>query len=187
MRIAGNKYSTKTKILIASVVAALGVGGIASALLIPSSPFSINKKVVEDRPENSVDYHEPSNDQKEAGEKAKEDFIKQNEEAEETTPPSSDGQPNVDVTISSAGMSDNVFQIRVIIAAMDDQGICRLELKKDNQNTITQEVGTQILGSYSVCKGFDVPVSGVEKGTWLAKVSYKGSAQGSTERSVDIQ
>lgn len=189
MRITKNKHNKKTKIFIASFVGVLLLCGAASALFLPSSPFSINKRI-EDRSENSVDYEKPSNDQKEAGEKAKEDFINKHDDTGPgtATAPSDSSFSTVTMTISSASQSNQNYQIRTIISALDNEGICTLTLSKSGQQPLVQEVGTQVLGSYSVCKGFDVAIGNLAKGQWQLVVAYKGPAgQGTAKQSIGVE
>lgn len=186
MRITENKYSKKTKIIFAAVTAVILTGGVAGALLLPISPFAINKDEI--KPENTVDYKESSDDQKQAGYDAKEDFINKHENSS-SSPGVDDGSSLSDIvtmTISSANQVEQTYQIRTIIEVLDNEGLCVLTLEKSGQEPITQEVGTQILGSYSVCKGFDVPIS--EKGEWQLGITYKGSAgQGSVKQSIGVK
>ena len=183
--------TNKKKIIIVSGVAALLIAGTAGALFIPSSPFALNKQQ-EDRPENTPDYNAPTDDQKKAGEKAKEDFINRQDEADknnnENSQDGSGTNNNVNITISSANQNGQTYQLRTIIDGLDDGGTCTLTLSKAGSDPVTQEVGTQVLGSYSVCKGFDISTTNLQKGTWQAKIAYKGSlGQGSVSQTVDIQ
>ncbi|HEX6416342.1 MAG TPA: hypothetical protein VFZ62_02340 [Candidatus Saccharimonadales bacterium] len=178
--------SNKKKIIITSIAIAVLVAAGASAYFLNQGSNQ------EDRPENTPDYNAPSDEQKNAGAKAKEDFIKRQDEAEKNK--DQDGQNGstgtpVGLTISSAGQNGSTLQIRTIIEALDDNGTCSLELTKTGADVVTQEAGTQILGSYSVCKGFDIPTEGMQKGSWQAKISYKGSngQSGSAQRAVEVQ
>lgn len=188
MRIAINKNHKKRNIIL-TISALVFSAGVASALLIPSSPFSLNKKQ-EDRAENTVNYKTPSSDQKQAGDKAKEDFIKKQaaaDDAQSKSNQSGSSSNTVNITISSAKQVDQVYQIRTILSAIDDNGTCTLTLSKTGQGPVTQVVGTQTLGSYSVCKGFDVTTAGLEKGDWQVNIAYKGSAgQGSVRQTLGL-
>jgi hypothetical protein len=192
MRIALNKKNKKRNIIISSVIGVLLVSGIASALFIPSSPFALNKRQ-ETRPENTVDYNRPTNEQKQAGDKAKEDFTKNVYENDSSNPsdkrqPSSDSdQQAASISISSANLNNDTLQIRTIISEITSTGSCKLTMEKSGQQSITQEAEPQTLGSYSVCKGFNVPMGGLAKGPWTITVVYTNQVGLSSKASRTVE
>jgi cytoskeletal protein RodZ len=186
MRILGNtKHKKRNIIAVIAILVLIGAGVLAW--------FFFQQSVAKtDKPENTVDYQEPTTDQQKAGDKAKEDFINNQKEIDDKKTPVDSGTPTsdtVNVTISSSNQAGETYQLRTVIAAVDGSGTCALSLSKSGQSTITQEVGTQVFGSYSVCKGFDIPVAGLEKGEWQVAITYKGSdgRQGSIKQPIGIQ
>ena len=191
MRLIRNKNHKRRNIIIASVAVAALAGGVAAALLLPSSPFALNKRPA-DRPENTVSYDKPTKEEKDAGEKAKEDFINrtQNDSSKSNPSPTdqNDSNPDAYMTISSANQNGQTYQIRVIIYALDRTGTCTLTLSRQGSDNVVQTAGTQILGSYSVCQGFDIPTTQLAKGDWQAEIKYNGNAGKATAtQSIKIQ
>ncbi len=164
-------------------------GAAAFALLSPLSPFS-HKQDNADRPENTVSYDPATEEQKKAGEEAKKEALAQQEarEKQNQSPTPADEGKTIDMTISSVSQSGGMLQIRTTIETRDSGGKCVLTLSKEGRPNITQEAGTQIQGSYSVCKGFDVPTASLAKGSWRAVVNYTSSGgKGEASQQVDVQ
>lgn len=184
------KQTTSRKYLIIGLVLLLLLGGAAAfAFLSPLSPFS-KKQDTADRPENTVSYEPATEDEKKAGEEAKKEALERQEaeERQAQAPSKPADVKTVDVTISSAAQNGGVLQIRTTIETRDASGRCVLTLSKEGQSSITQEAGTQIQGSYSVCKGFDVPTASLAKGAWRAAIIYSGSgSKGEASQQVEVQ
>lgn len=185
MRVRQNKKKRLALIILASIVV-LGAGAFAAA-------YFIREASTGDRPENTPDYSAPTDDQKKAGDQAKEDFIEKHySDEDDASDSSSDDSPAskaVELTITSANQSNSTYQFRTMIQSLDGNGVCTLELTRQGADGIMQQAGTQILGSYSVCKGFDISTSGIQKGNWQVKISYRGSAgeMGVAQREVEVR
>lgn len=181
------KYSLKPKSK-APIIVGITLGVIVlvalGIFLVPRIINSNNDTAKEVK--NGVNYSSPTNDQQKAGDQAKEDFINKQDQASNGS--TEDSGKNVTVSISSSGQNSSTYAIRTIIDTLDDNGTCVLTMKKAGQTDYTQTVGTQILSSYSVCKGFDIPVNNLATGDWQATIKYQSSkGQGSVQQVVTIQ
>lgn len=180
MKITQNKKNNKRH------VATLAVAGFI-LLAFGASVYALNSGMfLEDKSsdggsslpvENKVDYTEPTQDQKGAGIEAKEDFInKNNEDAE--------NPGSVSVGITSLQQSGNTLSVRTMVQTLES-GRCTLSLERSGEDTVRQPaVDTQIIGSYSTCKGFDIPTDGLVKGEWRVLVEYEGAASSGSDSSV---
>ena len=179
MKYTSRRKSNRLKLLLISVVALLLIGS-ATAFAFRDSIFpskTADKTTESSSPTATGTNQEPATeDQQAAGDQAKEDFIKNND----NTSPSS-----ATITISSVSTNADNLAIRTMITAVDDSGTCTLTMTTNGKETISQTTGTQSLGSYSVCKGFNVDKSLIGSATWKAKIMYKGSAgEATTEQDV---
>jgi hypothetical protein len=183
MRISRNKNPKKFYLVIV-LAAVILTGSAAAALFVPTSPLYVYKQQG-DNPENTVNYDRPTDEQKEAGDKAKEDFIKNHEESKGSENPANQ---TTNVTISSLTQQSKMLQIRTMIDAIDNSGKCTVTLSRSGYQSVSQSVDTQSLGSYSVCKGFDIDATSIELGEWNVAVDYNGqSASGRAEGKVTIE
>lgn len=172
-----NTNSKKAKILTVSVIAAaLLLGAAAYALVSPSSPFYLGQKN-EEKPENTVDYSKPTDDQKQAGNDAKNQFNEDKYPDAEQNPEASKGDSVVSIT--SAQQNGEVLSVRAIINGADSTGRCVLNMSLGDK-VVSKTVETQSMGSYYACKGFDVPKAELETGEWTFTVNYS-DANGSSE------
>lgn len=130
---------------------------------------------------NTVNYDEASDTQKNAGQSAKEQFLNKETEATkeraqangetESTPTS---QQNTETVITSTSLQSGTLSIRVMMITLDQNGKCSITATRNGSSPINQTVGTQTMGSYTVCSGFDL--EGASSGNWKIDVNYKGSA-----------
>ncbi|HMI09805.1 MAG TPA: hypothetical protein VK497_05425 [Candidatus Saccharimonadales bacterium] len=151
-------------------------------------PFSLegdSKKIQDQASEkvNDVNYDKPSSEEQKAGAEAK----KQSENTPSVYNPPDTSNPT-QLAITSSNQQGGVLELRTTISAIDDTGKCTLNFKKTGSSTITQEVGVQNMGSYSVCKGFDISTASLSKGDWTAEITYAGSAPLATiSQTVKVQ
>jgi len=189
MRILRNKNHKKTLIIIGILVLLLS-GTAAAALFIPISPFAVNKDT-SDQPENTVNYDKPTAEQIEAGNTAKEEFIKAQDEkdAAENTPEDSASATTVGVSIATLAQEGSTLQIRTIIEESTGAvGNCTLTLSRTGYDSVAQTAPTQSQGSYSVCQGFDVDVSALAAGSWTVKIDYVAKNKtGTVQKAVTLQ
>ena len=180
MKYTSHRKSNHLRILLIAVVALLVIGSTVLFVFrdtIFSHQTANQSNDSPSSPTATGTNQEPATeDQQAAGDQAKEDFIKNNE----ATTPSSAA-----ITISSVSSNADSLAIRTMITAVDDSGTCTLIMTSAGKETITQTAGTQSLGSYSVCKGFNIDKSLLSNSTWKAKITYKGSAgQATIEQDV---
>ncbi|MEO5690819.1 MAG: hypothetical protein ABIQ64_01395 [Candidatus Saccharimonadales bacterium] len=138
--------------------------------------------------ENIVNYDEPTKEQLSTGQTAKKEFLDKDDTSsdQQDTPPESTDN-NISVQVSSMSQRDGVLKIRTIIQDVIS-GSCKLTLKQGSAK-FEFSADTQNMGSYSVCKGFDVPVTDLSKGEWQVQIDYTNSdgATGSAVKQVTIQ
>ncbi len=138
--------------------------------------------------ENVVNYEEPTKEQVSTGQTAKKEFLDKTDSSsdqQDVPPESSDN--NISMQVSSMSQRDGVLKIRTIIQDAIS-GACKLTLKQGSAK-LEFSADTQNMGSYSVCKGFDVPVTDLNKGEWQVQVDYINSegSTGSAIKQVTIQ
>lgn len=173
-----NKKGLLLIAVVAIVLLGLGVGVYAFRDRIFNTPTNTSTKAPT---VNTPSLDPPTSEQQDAGDKAKEDFI--NNQDNPQTP-----SGNSTITISSNSLNGGTYQIRTIISEIDDNGSCTLTMTADGKPTITQTVGTQTMGSYSVCKGFDISSTTLGNTQWLAKVEYKGAAgSATTQKNIKVE
>lgn len=186
MRINKQKI-TRRNITIAAIVILLLIGTGVAAWALMGGFGSDNADNNDTKPENTVDYESATEEQKKAGSKAKEDFIDREYGSPSPQPSQSPALSNIAVTITSAGQFDGNLQIRTIIETLKINGVCQLTMSREGSEPVIRSAGTQVMGTYSVCQGFDIPTSGLRKGQWNLKVEYSNDGSGgSAERKVDI-
>lgn len=179
-----NKHSSRKNILVgAIIIMLLAIGGI-SAYYFMNTKHSTDKINKETRPNNSVDYQPATDEQKKSGEQAKSDFLDRQEKgdgAKVQTPGISS------ISISNVSSSEDILQVRTTIMSATG-GKCKLILSRQGETSILREAGTQSLGSYDTCMGFDIDTTGLEKGTWNLSLYYTGDPAGVVAaKSVEIQ
>lgn len=188
MRIANKQTHGKRNIILGSILAIFVVAGVY-AWFSPDVPF-FGVKSEERAPENTVDYDNATDEQKAAGDKAKQDFISRiDTESKNDNKTSNETSNPVNMTITSTNMNESYLQIRTHIQTLDDDGECTLKLTRMDNSPVVVSVNTQIMGSYSVCKGFDIDTANLAKGEWSAAIQYVGSKsqQAQAEKKVNIE
>lgn len=178
-------HSNKKVITVLSVLLVLAVAAGAYYW------YSSQSRTTIDRPENTVDYSKPSDVQRQAGQDAKKDFenreaesSRQQERSKDTNTPTTTAS-NVQLQITSANITNQQLSVRVIIQTIDADGSCSVTLAK-GESQIMRKAGTQTMGSYSTCKGFDIDMGGLASGEWMVKVNYAGSEQRSGEATSKV-
>ena len=189
MKIA-KQTSRKTKIIITTAVVLLaGAGYGVAAYLNDLPPFAAKSEQNEPK-ENQINTKPATDDEKKAGSEAKKSFIErhENDTSDETTPDTPHSTQAVNVTLTSVNQSGTILQIRSIIDGLDNDGACKLTLSKSGQQSVVQEAGTQVMTSYTVCKGFDVDTASLAKGDWTITIDYSGNqVSGSAAGKVNIK
>lgn len=163
-------------VLVAIAVVVLAVGYLVSAYFVKWYPFqNVGSVGHSDRKVNEVSYDQPTDEQQKAGDEAQ----KQSENAPSAYKPIPSTSPT-QLAITSANQQNGVLEIRTTVSTIDESGKCSLSFSKAGSSTIAQEVGIQSMGSYSVCKGFDLQTSGLVKGDWTAVITYSGASPSAT-------
>jgi len=141
-----------------------------------------------------IDYSSPTDDQIRTGEEAKKATVdadaKQSSSSNRAPSPAPDQQKKqVTVTITSPDTeSGATLSIRTDINTLTNSGTCTLTLTKPGSQTITKTADVQAFASSSTCKGFDLPTSGLERGTWTATITFDNTTlNGSTTKTITIQ
>lgn len=130
--------------------------------------------------DESVDLNKPTDDQKEAGDRIKEEAVNEKPGSNNSDTPREPVQEpgstksRVDTSITAASRNGDVFQIRTLISTLDS-GTCTLTLTKDGTN-IVKTAGTQPLSNTSTCKGFDIPISELSSGSWQVGLTYENNS-----------
>jgi len=131
-----------------------------------------------DEAANNINYDKPTQEQLDAGTKAKSDNIigSSSDKVEAPTEIPGGDKKNVQVTITALNQSDALLQVRALIGIVDNTGSCTLTLTSPNQPTVIKTSSTYALASTSTCQGFDVPLTDLATNTtWQAKVTYDSS------------
>lgn len=137
--------------------------------------------------DDDIDYSEPTEEQRQAGNDAKKKTIER--ETDEEGKPREDSESNtnnsesVSVIISAANQNEQTLQVRTLIHTLKE-GTCQLRLTQGD-TVISREADTQQAASSSTCQGFDIPISELAKGTWKLHIQYKND-DASGEASQDI-
>ena len=104
------------------------------------------------------------------------------------TPIPGSDKKNVQILITAANQNESTLQIRTLISAVENTGICTLTLTNAGKPTVTKTVNSQALASTSTCQGFDIPISELPVGTWHIVIEYNSTAlTGSANQDIVIK
>ena len=174
-----SKTNKKNRYVIAIVLTTLVVlFGAYSAVAHLSGlwPFTRDSQVND---VNTIDFKPPTAEQIETGNDIKDAAI----EAESAIPPTGE----VTLTITAANQNENVLQIRTLIQATTNSGVCTLTLTMQGK-VVTKTAPVQAMSSASTCAGFDIPVSELGKGLWSIDVAFENTTiNGSASTTVEIK
>jgi len=167
------KYIT----IISIVVAVLLLVTVGFAYGYHIGPFQTDTKP-------AINLSPATSDQKNAGDAQKKTTADQSTKVtpDSTPPDNAESGSEVLVTITALNQNNTVVQIRSLIEAVSDNGICTLTMTKGS-TTLTRTSGTQAQPSSSTCKGFDIPTNELSIGSWNVTMSVNingntGSATG---------
>ncbi len=184
MKITNTKHINRKKhLIIAAAILLLAAGGVTVyALTRSSSDGANNTEQQNDAPrENEQNLDKATDDQVEAGNKAKEDFI---DKTDNTAPEVSAAR----VSITSVQQNQGVLGVRSMVESSQAVGQCSVTLERTGQSKVEQTAELQSMGSYSACKGFDIAVADLAKGEWRVTVAYtNGTSRSTDSRMVTIQ
>ena len=159
---------------------------VASLLLVGSMTYLVYGLVAHknsqknDTPPNSIDYTPPTDEQKAAGDRQKEETTK--EPRDEIT---GDNRA-INVTFTALNQVEGQVQIRTLIDAVSSDGNCTLTLTKSG-TTVTKQSGIQAGPNTSTCMGFNIPVSELSPGTWTVSANVViGTQKGNATKDFTV-
>jgi hypothetical protein len=188
MKIKSLKKSTNRKNLIIICVVLLFIASsIIYVYAFNGNLFGWQKSTTPDtnQDQKSVNYDPATPEQQKAG-----TTVKSGSTDTPPTPtpiPGSD-KKNVQLTITAANQNESTYQIRTLISAVEDTGICTLTLTSTGKTTVIKTTNSQALASTSTCQGFDIPVSELPVGIWHAVIEYNSTAlTGSANQDIVVK
>lgn len=154
------------------LVACLAVGYL-------SYRYSANNMAVRADQSGSVNYNEPTKEQKELGSSIKQNSTGKNDNASDSgsdAPPSptdlGNGKSEVSMTINNLGQTSSALRLRTLIGAVTNTGSCTATLVKNNV-TIEKTADVQAMAGESTCKGFDIPLTELSSGKWTVSIKFE--------------
>ncbi|HYG84385.1 MAG TPA: hypothetical protein VD907_05940 [Verrucomicrobiae bacterium] len=185
------KSHKKTIILLALLIVLAGAGT-AYAAMQKIGPFSSPSSTATESTEpaqNDINTSPPTDDQIDAGEQTATD--KEPQKPSPTPPDNSEpgtSKRQAQVTIDSVNQTGTTLRIRASINTIDADSKCTATLTRVSTTAFTETVDTQTMPSYSMCKGFNIPVANLEKGAWKLTISYESkNFKGETTQEVSVQ
>ena len=165
------KINKKNRISPKAIIGTLFAAVLVSAIIyVAVSALSDNFNPQDNAPERAttesgqeLDLNEASDEQREAGERAKEEFIEEGE-----TAPRSSGT----IAITNVSRQDGTVTVRTVINGGIQGATCNIIIEDETGSIYQKGVGLQSLGSYYVCAGFDVPVTELAGDNWSITVRY---------------
>jgi hypothetical protein len=128
----------------------------------------------------SINYSEPSSDQKDNGDEIKNNIL----ENINGNPETQEKKNNLEVIITSNAISNSTLRLRVQINSIESEGVCSLSLKDINNRTLFFSAELLSLASTSTCAGFDIPTSELTSGVWTAIIDVENSSKRGTASKV---
>jgi len=179
MKIKSLKRSTKTKMIIVIVGAVLLLAVISALTYV----YAFNGNILGWK---ATSNGPATTEQQQSGSSAKSGSNSDSTPAPATIP--GNDKKNVQLTITAANQNGSILQIRALIGAVENTGVCTLTLTSTGKTTVTKTADTQALASTSTCQGFDIPVSELSTGTWNILIQYSSpSLTGSVTQDVTIK
>lgn len=191
MKINKTHHHLSKKTLIIGVVIATCFG-LAAAIYV----LATNQNTTKQNSSNGlnvIDYGSSTNDQQKNGEAIKgaakgSGSTGGSDQTPTPTVIQGSTKKNVQLLISAANQNGAILQVRTLISAVENTGVCTLSLSKEGQTTVTKTAGSQALSSNSTCLGFDIPISELSIGVWQLTIEYSSSnLVGSVTKNISIQ
>jgi GH25 family lysozyme M1 (1,4-beta-N-acetylmuramidase) len=164
---------------------------IALALIGAGSVFAY-KKYVTDKPtsqSDGINYSSPTDEEKEAGDKRKEEIDDEEAQRQPDEEPTSPNLKKVSVIITDANQYDDVIEVRAFIPDHYQNGTCLITFTKGTLK-VTRSAPAYKDISTTICTNPKITRSEFSTGgEWQVNVAYKSSdAQGISEsRAVTIK
>lgn len=195
MKINTTKKLTKKRLLVTAIIIFL----VALALALYVYAFKgtlFGWSPISQASESSINYDEPTYEQKKSGETIKENSINPDNTSKpnvsgsdrsEPAIPQENGKSKVNATLTAANQNRSILQLRFDISTVTTTGTCTLTLKKSS-SIVTKTAAVQALASSTTCKGFDVPTSELSAGTWQVAFHFENSdLVANTTGSAEVQ
>ena len=175
-----HRFFTPKKLLITLVIIVLGLGSYVAYAIFSASRQSSTREF-----QDSINYEPPTDEQKEAGDKQKEETISKNDDAASAS--NNDQRQDIKVSYTALNQADGQLLVRALIDTVTNDGVCALTLTKGDV-VVTKTAGTQSGPSSSTCKGFNVLVSELSSGEWTVQLQVEvGTRQGKVLQKVTVQ
>jgi len=183
MKLRTNNKKTPKKFLLIALA-------IIAGLTLVYGVFAFQTKAWPFSPASTVNLNPTSSEEKSTGEEIKSDSVNNNTPPNKATP-SNDISPSAasaSVLFSATTQDNTTYHIRVLIETVLDGGTCALSLTKSGEQTYTANADIQSGPSSSTCKGFDIPLTDLSPGTWVATVTItSGSTTGTATKDITVQ
>lgn len=152
----------------------------------------------EEPSDSTIDMNEPTDEQLQAGEDIKKQSV-ENPSSSDGTASGSDPLPepekvegsdtsSVHAEITAANQVESELLVRALIQTVSKTGMCSLTISNSGGQLYSAAAGVQALPNGTTCKGFDIPLDRLAKGSITIKVDYAGgNIVASTSKSVEIE
>ena len=183
------KSSRKKPFIITLLVAVVLLGGGAAAYVVQQN----NRQTTTDQQvqnEDTVDYEPPTQEQITDGQNTKQNNLpaKESPQPNPQTPNETPTKKDVSIEISSVNQTDTMLKVRVAIETIDANSTCKITLTKGATTGYSASVATQTMPSYSLCKGFDIPLKELTKGEWNCNIIFESkNFKGNVSQIVTIE
>ena len=191
MKYVANKKRSSKKAAFIVLAAFVVIFGALTVYLVGFNGSLLGFKLRAD-PQTNVPFNTepPTEDQKTTGESIKQQTIDEDTKVE-TAPEDTTDTVTIVITSPTEQSESDGFTSALIRTNIQDiktnTGNCTLTLTMGDQ-VIARQSEVQALPSYTTCKGFDIPMSELTTGTWLATVSFKNDQySGSVSQSITIK
>ncbi|HEX6258665.1 MAG TPA: hypothetical protein VFZ48_04250 [Candidatus Saccharimonadales bacterium] len=184
------KPRRKLPIIIALAIGLLLIGGGTLAYYLQHKNTQQVTSQQSNPKENDVDYNPPSNEQVNNGSGIKEGNLPSKNPDQHVTPqqPTDGTKREVVVEISSVTQTASVLKVRVAAETIDGGSTCKATLTKGPTTGYSGTVKTQTMPSYSLCKGFDIPLKDIAKGEWKFDITFESTNfKGTASQSIIIE
>ena len=172
------KSARKKKLLIVVILCLAVVGAVVAYTYVNGTSSDQLDKAP------GVNYNKPTREQVDAGYEAKKQSL-EGQSSDNSKDKTSTGPA---LNITSLNQSGGIVSIRATVDTASSAGTCSLLVSRSGFTSINQEAGLQEYGTYSVCKGFDIPDSQLASGTWSVNVTYSnGDIESTATRSMEIR
>jgi hypothetical protein len=148
--------------------------------------------------DNSINLEKATDEEKKTGTQIKEQSLngaansnKNQSGSDQSLPPQpieGSNKKSVNIEITSAIQDQSALRIRSLIQTVTNTGECTITLSQPGRASYTATADIQALSSSATCKGFDIPLDQLSKGTWKITLSFANDElTAQTEKDISIQ